>query len=74
MDREAAFDGTVQVQSMGEAGVTGRRRERIGCVVLLAPWHFPSTAYRKLMLTPNGIFVISTIWAVWAFGGQNSEW
>jgi len=41
----------------------------IGCVVLLAPWHFPSTAYWKLMLIPYGIFGISIIWAVWAFGG-----
>lgn len=44
----------------------------LGCVIRFAPWRFPSTAYWKLMLIPYGIFCISIIWAVWAFGGFKS--
>lgn len=44
-----------------------------GLIVLLAPWRFPATRYWKLMLAPLGAFVLSLLWAAWAFGGLDGS-
>lgn len=38
-------------------------------VVRITPWRFPKAPYWKLMLAPYGLFCLSVVWGVWAFGG-----
>ena len=42
-------------------------------IVFFAPWRFPNTRYWKLMLMPYGLFLLSFLWAFWAFGGCESS-
>lgn len=41
-------------------------------VLFFAPWGFPSTLYRKLMLAPYAVFFIAIAWAIWSYGGLGS--
>jgi hypothetical protein len=38
-------------------------------VLTVTPWRYPTTPYGKLMLAPYGMFALSIIWVVWAYGG-----
>lgn len=41
----------------------------VWAILTFAPWRHPATPYWKLMLGPYGMFLLSIIWAVWAYGG-----
>jgi hypothetical protein len=40
-------------------------------VLYFSPWRFPSTPYWRLMLLPYGMFFVSAVWAIWAYGGPD---
>jgi hypothetical protein len=33
------------------------------------PWRHPDRPYWRLFILPYGLFLLSIVWAVWAFGG-----
>jgi hypothetical protein len=41
----------------------------VGCMVLLAPWRNPQTAYWKLMLPLYVTLLVSVFWSLWVFDG-----
>lgn len=41
-------------------------------ILLFSPWRFSSTQYWKLMLAPYGMFFLSIVWIVGAYGGFRS--
>ncbi len=41
----------------------------LSSIGFLTPWRFPETPYWKLMLVPYSFFLLSFLWAFWAFGG-----
>jgi phosphatidylserine synthase len=44
----------------------------IFAILYFSPWRFPSTEYWKLMLAPYGVFWLSILWAIWAYGGLSA--
>jgi hypothetical protein len=38
-------------------------------IMTFSPWRHPSTPFWRLMAMPYGVFFISIVWAIWAYGG-----
>lgn len=41
----------------------------LAVILLFAPWKKPTTKFWILYLFPYAVFLISIVWAVWAYGG-----